>query len=101
MNFNLYDLRLFAVVAQHASFRRAAAEFGLAPSSVSHTIRAMEETLGARLFNRTTRSVALTEAGGRFLSRIKPALVELDAAMSDMGVEEVTACMGLFLSKKI
>src|ERR1700751_2473347 len=67
-------------VAQHRSFRRAAAELGVTPSAVSQAVRALEARIGAALFIRTTRSVGLTEAGERFLSRAKPAFEELVAA---------------------
>src|SRR5260221_1278608 len=67
-------------VAQHRSFRRAAAELGVTPSAISQAVRALEARIGAALFTRTTRSVGLTEAGERFLSRAKPAFEELVAA---------------------
>jgi DNA-binding transcriptional LysR family regulator len=67
-------------VAQHRSFRRAAAELGVTPSAISQAIRALEARIGAALFIRTTRSVGLTEAGERFLLRAKPAFEELVAA---------------------
>jgi DNA-binding transcriptional LysR family regulator len=70
----------FLSVAQHRSFRRAAAELGVTPSAISQAIRALEARVGAALFLRTTRSVGLTEAGERFLSRAKPAFEELIAA---------------------
>jgi DNA-binding transcriptional LysR family regulator len=67
-------------VAQHRSFRKAAAELGVTPSAISQAVRALEARVGAPLFMRTTRSVGLTEAGERFLSRAKPAFEELVAA---------------------
>jgi DNA-binding transcriptional LysR family regulator len=70
----------FLSVAQHRSFRRAAAELGVTPSAISQAVRALEARVGATLFLRTTRSVGLTEAGERFLSRAKPAFEELVAA---------------------
>jgi DNA-binding transcriptional LysR family regulator len=70
----------FLSVAQHRSFRRAAAELGVTPSAMSQAIRALEARIGAVLFIRTTRSVGLTEAGERFLLRAKPAFEELVAA---------------------
>src|SRR6267142_1590247 len=70
----------FLSVAQHRSFRRAAAELGVTPSAISQAVRALESRVGAALFIRTTRSVGLTEAGGRFLLRAKPAFEELVAA---------------------
>ncbi len=70
----------FLSVAQHRSFRRAAAELGVTPSAISQAVRALEARIGAALFIRTTRSVGLTEAGERFVSRAKPAFEELVAA---------------------
>src|SRR6202035_4486100 len=62
------------------NFRRAAAELGVTPSAISQAVRTLEARLGAALFMRTTRSVGMTEAGERFLSRAKPAFEELVAA---------------------
>jgi DNA-binding transcriptional LysR family regulator len=76
----LDGVEAFLSVAQHRSFRRAAAELGVTPSAISQAIRALEARVGAALFIRTTRSVGLTEAGQRFLSRAKPAFEELIAA---------------------
>src|ERR1700723_1943862 len=76
----LDGVEAFLSVAQHRNFRRAAAELGVTPSAISQTIRALEARVGATLFMRTTRSVGLTEAGERFLSRAKPAFEELVAA---------------------
>src|SRR5262245_66117809 len=76
----LDGVEAFLSVAQRRSFRRASAELGVTPSAISQTIRALEARVGATLFLRTTRSVGLTEAGQRFLSRAKPAFEELVAA---------------------
>jgi DNA-binding transcriptional LysR family regulator len=76
----LDGVEAFLSVAQHKSFRRAAAELGVTPSAISQAVRALEARVGAALFMRTTRSVGLTEAGERFLSRAKPAFEELVAA---------------------
>src|ERR1700726_558585 len=77
---SLDGVEAFLSVAQHRSFRRAAAELGVTPSAMSQTVRALEARIGAALFIRTTRSVGLTEAGERFISRAKPAFEELVAA---------------------
>ena len=79
----LDGVEAFLGVAQHRSFRRAAAELGVTPSAISQAIRTLEARIGAALFIRTTRSVGLTEAGVRFLSRAKPAFEELVAASTD------------------
>lgn len=79
------DLRAFVAVAEQGSFSKAAEQLGLSASSLSQIIRSFEERLGVRLLHRTTRSVALTEAGERLLLRVRPALAELDAALTDVG----------------
>lgn len=76
----LDGMEAFLGVARHRNFRRAAVELGVTPSAISQAVRALETRLGAALFIRTTRSVGLTEAGERFLSRAKPAFEELVAA---------------------
>jgi DNA-binding transcriptional LysR family regulator len=76
----LDGVEAFLSVAQHRSFRKAAAELGVTPSAMSQTVHALEARVGAALFMRTTRSVGLTEAGQRFLERAKPAFDELVAA---------------------
>src|ERR1700749_2720816 len=84
----LDGVEAFLHVAQHRSFRRGAAELGVTPSAISQSVRALEARVGAALFIRTTRSVGLTEAGERFLSRAKPAFEELvaaSAAARDLG----------------
>jgi DNA-binding transcriptional LysR family regulator len=74
-------LAAFAAVARHGSFTRAAGETGVSPSALSQTVRLLETQLNVRLFNRTTRRVALTEAGAQFLARVKPALAALSDAI--------------------
>lgn len=81
---SLNDLTAFLAVARHRSFRRAADEIGTAPSTLSHAMRALEERMGVRLLNRTTRSVSPTEAGFRLLERLKPALAALDEAFDSV-----------------
>ncbi|WP_019451442.1 LysR family transcriptional regulator [Cupriavidus sp. BIS7] len=76
----LDGVEVFLSVAQHRSFRKAAAELGVTPSAISQTVRVLEARIGAALFIRTTRSVGLTEAGEQFLARAKPAFEELVAA---------------------
>ena len=78
-------------VAQHRSFRRAAADLGVTPSAISQAIRTLEGRVGAALFIRTTRSVGLTEAGERFLARAKPAFEELVAASAVAREESIEA----------
>jgi DNA-binding transcriptional LysR family regulator len=76
----LDGVEAFLSVAQHRSFRKAAAELAVTPSAMSQAVRTLEARIGAALFIRTTRSVGLTEAGERFLARAKPAFEELVAA---------------------
>jgi DNA-binding transcriptional LysR family regulator len=76
----LDGVEAFLSVAQHRSFRKAAAELAVTPSAISQAVRTLEARVGAALFMRTTRSVGLTEAGERFLLRAKPAFEELVAA---------------------
>lgn len=83
------QLSAFAAIADCGSFARAAAQLGVSPSALSQTIRSLEERLGVRVLNRTTRSVALTQVGEKLLARIQPALHELDDA-----VEVVNAFRG-------
>jgi DNA-binding transcriptional LysR family regulator len=74
-------LRAFRLVAEHASFTRAAELLGVTPSALSQTLRQLEEHLDARLLQRTTRRVGLTDAGGQLFERIVAPLQEIDAAL--------------------
>lgn len=85
MRDDLSGLRAFLRVAQKRSFRAAAAELRVTPSAVSQSVRALEQRLGVRLLQRTTRSVGLTEAGARFAASLKPALDGVDAAVESLG----------------
>src|SRR5262245_8841040 len=67
----------FECVARHLRFARAATELRVTPTAISKTIAQLEEQVGARLFQRTTRSVALSEAGRRLLDAVTPALASL------------------------
>lgn len=77
----LNDLSAFASVAQAGGFREAARLGRVSASSLSEAVRRLEARLGVRLLNRTTRSVAPTEAGARLLERLTPALGEVEAAL--------------------
>lgn len=72
------------MIAEHGNFARAAEQLRISPSTLSQTIRELEQRLGIRLLNRTTRSTSLTEAGTRLLARFKPAMEEMAAAVSDV-----------------
>jgi len=78
---DLRDLSAFRAVARTKNFRRAADDERVSVSSLSQRLRDMEERLGVRLFNRTTRSVALTEAGELLLERVAPAMSDLSDAL--------------------
>jgi DNA-binding transcriptional LysR family regulator len=80
----LTELAAFAAVAEHRSFTKAAAQVGIALPTMSQTIRSLEDRLGVRLFNRTTRSVALTEAGERLLAEVQPILDGVDQALESV-----------------
>jgi DNA-binding transcriptional LysR family regulator len=81
---SIADLTVFRAIARHLNLSRAATELGLSPSALSHALRGIETRSGVRLFNRTTRSVALTEAGSGLLSRIEPAFREIDDALENL-----------------
>jgi DNA-binding transcriptional LysR family regulator len=74
----------FVAIAERSSFGKAAAHLGMSRSALSESIRGLEEKLGIRLFNRTTRSVALTEAGARLLSELRPALESFETALESV-----------------
>ncbi|MGF0537783.1 LysR family transcriptional regulator [Agrobacterium sp. ES01] len=80
----LSQLAVLAIVAETASFRKAAAELGIAPSAVSHAVSALEESLGIRLLARTTRSVSPTQEGRQLLATLTPALAEIGAALDTL-----------------
>src|ERR1700761_7409138 len=79
---DLRNLEAFVAVARARNFRRAAAQHHVSVSSLSQRLRDMEERLGVRLLNRTTRSVALTEAGELLLARVAPAMSDVTEALN-------------------
>jgi|GEM_PF-5905076 len=87
---NLIELDAVMAVARRKSFRAAAVELQISTTALSNLIAKFEKQLGVRLFNRTTRSVSLTDAGRNFVEQIGPALVEIHSAMdSAMSQQEV------------
>jgi DNA-binding transcriptional LysR family regulator len=76
----LHELEVFVAVADAGSFAKAGARLRLSPPAVTRAISALEDRLGARVFNRTTRSLTITEVGQRFLDSARRVLVDLDAA---------------------
>jgi len=85
---DLAALTAFVAVADNLSFRAAASRLGVTPSALSHTMRQLEEHLRVRLLHRTTRSVALTDAGLRLLDRLRPAVEQVSRALDDLKDEE-------------
>jgi DNA-binding transcriptional LysR family regulator len=81
---DLSVLAAFLVTAEERSFTSAAKRLGVSPSAMSHAIRGLEEGLGVRLLSRTTRSVAPTEAGQQLLTRLRPALTEVQDALDQL-----------------
>ncbi|NWA25953.1 LysR family transcriptional regulator [Pseudomonas gingeri] len=81
----LTELEAVLAVARHRSFRAAATELDVSTSALSHAVSALEARIGARLFNRTTRSVALSEAGAQFVESIAPAMSSIREAMEQAG----------------
>jgi DNA-binding transcriptional LysR family regulator len=79
------ELEAVVAVARRGGFRAAARELNISSSALSHAIAGLEERIGVRLFNRTTRSVALTAAGEQFLAEIAPALSAIDGAIETIG----------------
>jgi DNA-binding transcriptional LysR family regulator len=77
---DLSGLSVLLLVAEKRSFTAAAAELRVTPSAISQTISALEQRLGVRLLQRTTRNVGVTEAGARLLARLKPAMAEVRAS---------------------
>lgn len=82
---SLSELEAVALVARRGGFRAAARELGVSSSSLSHAVAALEERIGVRLFNRTTRSVVLSTAGEQFVAQIAPALAAIDGAIAHVG----------------
>jgi DNA-binding transcriptional LysR family regulator len=81
---DLSALATFLLVAEERSFTRAAKRQGVSPSAVSHAMRTLEEEVGVRLLSRTTRSVALTEAGEKLFARLKPAFAEVGETLDQI-----------------
>ena len=77
----LSELEAVLAVARHRSFRAAASELSVSTSALSHAVAALEARIGVRLFNRTTRSVSLSEAGTQFVNSVAPALSTIQAAL--------------------
>jgi DNA-binding transcriptional LysR family regulator len=81
----LTELDVFLAIARQGGLRPAATTLGVSVSSVSDRLRELEEGIGARLFHRSTRSLALTEAGAALLKKLEPAMGAVDAALDSVG----------------
>ena len=81
---DLNILAVFLAVAEERSFTKAGKRLGVSPSAMSHAIRGLEEDIGVRLLSRTTRSVAPTEAGEQLLTRLRPALTDVQDALAQL-----------------
>ncbi|MFK4446071.1 DNA-binding transcriptional LysR family regulator [Caballeronia udeis] len=86
----LIELEVVLAVARLGGFRVAARELGMSSTALSRAIAQLENRLGVRIFNRTTRSVALTEAGEQFVVAVGPALSEIQQAMSAVNSRRAT-----------
>lgn len=83
---NIDDLTAFVAVAKARGFREAGRALGVSPTTLSETVRRLEDRLGVRLLHRTTRSVSPTEAGGRLVEQLAPLLSQVDAALASLDV---------------
>src|SRR5467141_4824827 len=86
---DLPKLTAFVAVADQRSFRAAASRLGVTPSALSHSMRQLEERLGVRLLNRTTRSVSVSDAGLRLLERLRPAIDQIAGALENLDEERL------------
>jgi len=81
---NIDDLTAFVAVAKARGFREAGRALGVSPTTLSETVRRLEDRLGVRLLHRTTRSVSPTEAGGRLVEQLAPLLTQVDTALASL-----------------
>ena len=89
-NHGLVEFDAVLAIARHGSFRAAALELGLSATALSNLIGKLERRLGVRLFNRTTRSVSLTDAGQTFVDQVAPAVRTLHDAMGTVRAQQET-----------
>lgn len=92
MIINFRQVEVFLAVARFESFSAAAKHLRIAQSAVSITVRRLEETLGTRLFHRSSRTVELTSAGHAYLTRVRPALAQLALAADEARATENGLC---------
>jgi DNA-binding transcriptional LysR family regulator len=84
MREELNDLAVFMTVAEERSFTRASVRLGLSQSAVSHTVRRLEESIGLKLLNRTSRRVSTTEAGEKLLSTLQPSFNQIHTRIEEI-----------------
>ena len=89
-SYNLTDFDAVLAISRRGSFRVAALDLGMSTSALSNAIAKLEGTLGVRLFNRTTRSVALTDAGKRFVDQVTPVLKDIHQALDAVRSQQAT-----------
>ncbi|WP_301750110.1 LysR family transcriptional regulator [uncultured Erythrobacter sp.] len=89
-SYSLADFDAVLAIGRKGSFRAAALDLGVSTTALSNTIARLESQLGVRLFNRTTRSVALTEAGRRFIEQVSPALGDIHQALDAVRAQQDT-----------
>ncbi|WP_315075668.1 LysR family transcriptional regulator [Acinetobacter guillouiae] len=80
----LFALTIFLSVASHRNFRAASVELNVTPSAISHAIKGLESRLNVRLFNRTTRSVSLTDAGIQLVHSLRPSMENISNALNHL-----------------
>lgn len=97
----LHQMEVFVAVAEAGSLARAGARLRISPPAVTRAVSALEERLGARLFNRTTRSLSLTDAGLRFLESARRLLAEVDTAEKEAVGESATPSGHLTLTASV
>ncbi|MGF7158844.1 LysR family glycine cleavage system transcriptional activator [Rhodoligotrophos appendicifer] len=103
---SMMSLRAFEAAARHLSFTRAAVELNLTPTAISHQIKNLEETLGARLFVRNNNAIALTPGAETYLRSVRTAIVEIASATdraADQNEENLLTvqCLGTFAIKRL
>ena len=97
----LAELTAVLAVARQQNFRAAADELGMSRSALSHAVSTLERRIGVRLFNRTTRSVSLTEAGEQFVANVSPALKQIEDAVVAASSLQVTPSGALRINASV
>jgi DNA-binding transcriptional LysR family regulator len=97
----LAELAAVLAVARQRNFRAAADDLGMSPSALSHAVSALERRIGVRLFNRTTRSVSLTEAGEQFVASVSPALKQIEDAVMTATSRQATPSGALRINASV